>query len=280
MDPDDSPRPWWRPTWYEFAPEIVLTVGLGWFLIDEPDAATSAFKSTRAVGLMVAGGFGWIIGRVVLARFVPWRSARTAIVGLAALGALAVVVLPAYDDSTVVEAFPTVPVVDDPPTTTPPPTTSPITAPPSTVPSPAAPADPDPPGTPATAVPLTTAAPATTAATTTTVLPEPVRLRTGPFTGIDHRAEGTVSIYRAPDGRHIVGLESFDIQPGPDYDVYVVPGADQDGTSGGTRLDDLRGNQGTQYYEVPAGVDVAIGEWTVLIWCQTFGVPVANATPV
>ena len=183
--------------------------------------------------------------------------------------------LPAYDDETVVEAFPAAPVVDVAPTTTPPPTTSPTTAPPGTVPAPAAPADP--PSTPATAVPVTTAAPPTT---TTTVPAEPVQLRTGPFMGIDHRAEGTVSIYRTPDGRHIVGLESFDIQPGPDYDVYVVPGADQDGTSGGTRLDDLRGNQGTQYYEVPAGVDVATGEWTVLIWCQTFGVPVANATPV
>jgi hypothetical protein len=97
--------------------------------------------------------------------------------------------------------------------------------------------------------------------------------------GIDHRAAGTVSIYRTPDGRHVVGLEAFDIQPGPDYDVYVVPGPDRDDHDGGTRLDDLRGNQGTQYYEVPAGIDIGHGEWTVLIWCQTFGVPVANATP-
>jgi len=98
--------------------------------------------------------------------------------------------------------------------------------------------------------------------------------------GIDHRASGTVSIYRAPDGTHIVGLEMFDIQPGPNYDVYVVPGADRADRDGGARLDDLRGNRGTQYYRVPPGIDVGDGEWTVLIWCQTFGVPVANATPV
>ena len=275
MDSNDSPRPWWRPTWYELVPEIVLAVGLGWFLIDEPDAATSALKSTRAVGLMVAGGLGWIIGRVVLARFLPWRSVRTAIFGLAALGALAVIVLPAYDDETVVEAFPAAPVVDVAPTTTPPPTTSPTTAPPARCRR-----RPRPPTRPAHRRRPSPSPPPRPPATTTTVPAEPVQLRTGPFIGIDHRAEGTVSIYRTPDGRHIVGLESFDIQPGPDYDVYVVPGADQDGTSGGTRLDDLRGNQGTQYYEVPAGVDVATGEWTVLIWCQTFGVPVANATPV
>jgi hypothetical protein len=107
-----------------------------------------------------------------------------------------------------------------------------------------------------------------------------VRLRAASFVGIDHRAAGTVSIYATPDGRHVVGLEDFDIQPGPDYDVYVVPGSDRDDRDGGVRLDDLRGNQGTQYYEVPARVDVGRGEWTVLIWCETFGVPVANATPV
>jgi len=48
----------------------------------------------------------------------------------------------------------------------------------------------------------------------------------------------------------------------------------------GTRIDDLRGNAGTQYYDAPAGIDLTAGPWTVLVWCQTFGVPVANATPI
>ena len=91
---------------------------------------------------------------------------------------------------------------------------------------------------------------------------------------------GPVGNELEPDGRHVLGLESFDIQPGPDYDVYVVPGPDRHDRDGGTRLDDLRGNQGTQYYDVPTDIDVGTGEWTVLIWCQTFAVPVANATPV
>src|SRR5215207_4395900 len=99
-------RPWWRPGWYEFVPEIALAAGLTWFLIDEPDAATSALKSTRAIGIMAAAAAVWIAGRVVLARFLLWRSARTFLFGLAAIGALAVVVLPAYNDTTVIEAFP------------------------------------------------------------------------------------------------------------------------------------------------------------------------------
>jgi Electron transfer DM13 len=170
-----------------------------------------------------------------------------------------------------VEAFPVAPAADpstDSSTTTPPSPTSPATTAPVTV------ADRTPSGEPATTAPATNAPPPTTAPN------EPVRLRTAPFMGIDHRASGTVSIYRAPDGRDVVALEEFDIQPGPDYDLYVVPGTNRQDPDGGVRLDDLRGNRGTQYYEVPAEVAVGRGDWTVLVWCQTFGVPVANATPV
>jgi hypothetical protein len=107
----------------------------------------------------------------------------------------------------------------------------------------------------------------------------PQPLWSGAFRGIDHRASGTVVIYRQPDGRFVIGLEDIDIQPGPDYDLYVVPGADRPHTKGGIRLGDLRGNRGTQFYDVPAGVDLETGPWTVLVWCQTFAVPVANTTP-
>ena len=58
--------------------------------------------------------------------------------------------------------------------------------------------------------------------------------------------------------------------------MFVVPGLDQERPGDGRELDALRGNQGTQYYEVPSGTDVGPG-WTVLVWCRAFGVPVANA---
>ena len=56
-------------------------------------------------------------------------------------------------------------------------------------------------------------------------------------------------------GSHVVGLVDIDVQPGPDYDVYVVPGSDRDELADAVRIDDLRGNQGTQFYEVGAETD-------------------------
>ena len=187
--------------WYEVLPEAVLGAGLVVFLIDETDAATSAFKSGRAVALMAAAAIGWLIARLVLARVVPRPVLRAVVLVPAALAALAVVVLPAYNDDRVVEMFPAG-------------VAAPIPAP--------VPAD----------VEVEAPEPA-----------DPVRVGTASFMGIDHRAVGTVNLYRHADGRHVVGLEDFDIQPGPDYDVYVVPGsgrtdmaaASASTTSAGTR---------------------------------------------
>jgi electron transfer DM13 len=228
---------WWRRLWphgWEIIPEVALGAGLTVFLVDQTDAATSSFGSVRAVVLMVGVAAAWIVGRLVLARYLPWALARVGAFAVAAAAILAVVVFPAYDDNKVVEALP-----------------------------------------------KTSAAMNDTMEEVVDEEPSaPEAFRQSTFEGIDHRAEGTVTLYRNADGRYVVGLERIDIQPGPDYDVYVVPGADRDGRDGATKLDDLRGNQGTQYYEVPASLNLEDGAWTVLIWCQTFGVPVANSTPV
>ena len=105
----------------------------------------------------------------------------------------------------------------------------------------------------------------------------PLRRSTGELHGIDHDATGVASVYEQADGTLVVGLEGIDVQNGPDYFVHVVPGSDRESPHGGVNLGELRGNQGTQYYEVPPGTLVG-PDWTVLIWCRTFGVPVANAT--
>src|SRR5205814_7397738 len=117
-----------------------------------------------------------------------------------------------------------------------------------------------------------------TAATTTAPPQEPVKVSTGELRGIDHDASGTASIYRLAGGTYVVALEGIDIEPGPDYRVYVVLGADRERPGDGTELAGLKGNQGTQYYEVPRDVGDPGAGWTVLVWCRAFGVPVANAT--
>ena len=103
-----------------------------------------------------------------------------------------------------------------------------------------------------------------------------MRISSGTLRGVGHDASGTASVYERPDGSRVVGLEAIDIEPGPDYRVFVVPGLDRESPGDGLELDALRGNQGTQYYEVPSGTDVGPG-WTVLVWCRAFGVPIANA---
>jgi hypothetical protein len=295
---------------WEFVPEAVLFAGLTAFFLDQNDAATSAFKSTKALAIMAVVGLGWLGARAVLARLVPFALARAAVFSVVAAVALAVVVVPAYDNDTVIESFPTAAAVSAPPVAPalPPGTdATPMPAPPAEL---AAPTATQPAPAPAAAQKKPAATTSTTAAptpataaerpdaapTTSTTQPEvaasppaepaptpaasgPQRLRSGSFRGIDHRAEGTVVIYRQPDGRYVIGLEDIDIQPGPDYDLYLVPGDNREDTKGGVRLGDLRGNRGTQFYEVPAGVDLENGRWTVLIWCQTFAVPVANSTP-
>jgi hypothetical protein len=71
---------------------------------------------------------------------------------------------------------------------------------------------------------------------------------------------------------------AVDIEPGRDYLVIVVRGTDEERPGDGLELDALRGNQGTQYYEVSSGTHPGAGS-TVLIRCRAFGVPVANFHP-
>jgi hypothetical protein len=238
--------------WWELLPEVVLAAGLGLFLVTEPDAATSAFKSPTAVLLMALAAIVWVVARLLLIRYAPWPALRLGVFFVAAAAVLAVVVLPAYDDTTVVEELPVVaagPAASSQP--------APVPGDGSDGGGPTTPDAPDGGEQPT----------------------EPVAVASSAIHGIDHRASGTAVVYRQPDGSVVVGLEGIDIQPGPDYDVYVVPGANRSDIDGGERLDDLRGNKGTQYYPVPAGTDITTGEWTVLVWCQTFDVPVAGATP-
>jgi len=129
----------------------------------------------------------------------------------------------------------------------------------------------------------TTTAPAGSASTTP---PEaepangagPRAVSAGSFSGIDHRAAGSATVYEQ-DGRYVLRFEDdTDIQNGPDLYVWVLA---DDTYTGGTPSDYLdlgkiKGNVGGQNYELPDGFDPAVHR-TVLVWCLRFNVPFAMA---
>lgn len=243
-----------RLRWYEFAPEAILAIGLGVFAVTEPSAALSGLRSTKGLVLIAVATIGWLVARLVAIAVVRQKVVRGVPFVLAAFAILNVVVLPAYRDRVVVERMPTALAAAEVPTTSTTTTTTTVIAP-----------------TPTTAV--------GPKPTTTTTAQQPVVIRTGSLSGVDHRASGDVRLYRQPNGAYVVGLEDFDIQPGPAYVLYVVPGESRRDIDGGVRLAALRGNRGTQFYDVPTGTDLGEGTWTVLVWCETFDVPVARSTP-
>ena len=67
----------------------------------------------------------------------------------------------------------------------------------------------------------------------------------------------------------------FDVDPGVDVDVYLVPG---DGTDVSDRVElgNLKGNVGDQQYEIPADADLN-RYGTVVLWCKPFTVRIAVA---
>ncbi len=270
-------------------PGIALALVFGFFFIDKPNEFESAVKSTRAIVVVGAIGVGWVVlAKLVLPRILrPVWPQAVVLTGAAAAIAL-VVVVPYYRDTTVIETFPGgAPPTEEIAATTvaatsvEPSTTGLDPAGVTTVPAVAGPAQPlEPTATTSLALepaPAATPAAATPPAATPAPATEPVEVSIGNFRGIDHRASGQAAIYRQPDGSYVVGLLDIDIESGPDYDVFLVPGADSESpVDGAIRIDDLKGNKGTQYYPAPAGTALS-GEWSVLVWCNAFGVPIAAA---
>jgi hypothetical protein len=223
-------------------PHVILGGGIVVMLVVHPNAVRSAVMSTRAVVLSVVLAGAWFaLALLVAPRLLRSLAVRTVLLGAVAVVGVVLFVVPTLHDTKVVERFPATSASRS------------STGGASDVGGAAAPS-----GSAAAAA--------------------PVRISTGPLHGVDHDARGTVSVYHRADGRGVVALEDIDIEPGPDYHVYVVPGADRADRSGGVELAKLRGNQGTQYYDVPADRDDVGPGWTVLVWCNAFGVPVANAT--
>lgn len=126
-----------------------------------------------------------------------------------------------------------------------------------------------------------TQAPATVAPTEQPPPPsEPVLLGAGRFVGLaGHSGTGDAGIFVNPDGSTVLRFENFDIDNGPDLEVYLVPGPDQASLADGSiHLGPLKGNIGDQNYELPTGSDLVPGSYTALVWCEAFSVEFVGAT--
>ncbi len=97
----------------------------------------------------------------------------------------------------------------------------------------------------------------------------------GTFAGFDrlHNGTGTASLIKV-NGVHIVRFEDdFKVTNGPD--LYVGFGKDGKYIPG-SEIATLKGNIGSQNYEVPAGFDLSKYN-EVWVWCKQFSVPFAKA---
>ena len=124
------------------------------------------------------------------------------------------------------------------------------------------------------------ASPPTTAAPEVEVPATPVLLGAGRFVGLaGHSGTGDAGVFRNPDGSLVLRFENFDIENGPDLEVYLVPGADQTSLPAGSiHLGALAGNVGDQTYTLPPGTELAPGAYTALVWCEAFTVEFVGAT--
>lgn len=136
------------------------------------------------------------------------------------------------------------------------PSTAPATAPPTTQPT-------TPPTTQATTQP-----PAAQGGGATVLL-------RGQWVGLEHDTSGSVAVVQTAAGRRLV-FEDLRTSNGPDLRVYLSPKAAQPDSwggynTGGVQLGRLKGNVGTQTYEIPASVDLDSLR-TAVIWCERFSV--------
>lgn len=104
---------------------------------------------------------------------------------------------------------------------------------------------------------------------------QPVLAARGSFTGFDriHTGSGNVSLIQVGDKYIVRFEENFDVANGPD--LYVGFGKDGEYIKG-SEISKLKGNLGSQNYEVLGEVDLE--EYNeVWIWCRIFSVGFAKA---
>ena len=92
-----------------------------------------------------------------------------------------------------------------------------------------------------------------------------------------HYGKGKVSVY----DRVVFLDKDFEVGPGPNFHVYLVPAEKIRGSSQvkNTMYVDVgrfRSSKGSQKYNIPAGIDLKKYP-SVVIWCEQFGVLISPA---
>ena len=105
---------------------------------------------------------------------------------------------------------------------------------------------------------------------------EPEALYTGKLEGKIHQTSGRATIYKNKDGKEYLRLSDFTTSNGPDVHVILVATKDADDDANFLKsspekieLGKLKGNEGDQNYEIPAGTDLTKFR-TVSIYCERF----------
>ncbi|WP_412540571.1 DM13 domain-containing protein [Longispora sp. K20-0274] len=115
------------------------------------------------------------------------------------------------------------------------------------------------------ALPSVTSTPSTSA-------PADSVLRRGAFVSHEHATAGSAELVRLADGRHVLVLRDLDTSNGPDLRVWITDQAatvtDLD-ASRYVELGRLKGNKGSQVYDIPPGTDLDLYK-SVTIWCKRF----------
>jgi hypothetical protein len=106
-------------------------------------------------------------------------------------------------------------------------------------------------------------------------------LAKGEFHNADKTGSGTATIYQLADGKRVLRLTDFSVDNGPDLHVRLIAAQDAKDTKSVAKaehleLGKLKGNKGSQNYDVPEDVD--LGKYRVVsIWCNRFSVNFAAA---
>ena len=101
-------------------------------------------------------------------------------------------------------------------------------------------------------------------------------IATGTFHGQVHSTSGRASIYTGMDGKMVLRLTNFKTSNGPDVHVLLIAAKDAEDNQNflssmteRVELGKLKGNEGDQNYEIPAGTDLKKFK-TVAIYCERF----------